>query len=42
MSLLTGAGIVRAIPGPVFSIASFTGGIALKEEGKENATVGFV
>lgn len=31
--MLTGAGIVRAIPGPVFSIASFTGGIALKEEG---------
>ncbi|MEJ7586928.1 MAG: chromate transporter [Ferruginibacter sp.] len=32
--LLTGAGIVRAIPGPVFSIASFTGGIALKDGGK--------
>ena len=32
--LLTGAGVVRAIPGPVFSIASYTGGIALKEEGK--------
>lgn len=32
--LLTGAGIVRAIPGPVFSIASFTGGMALKGEGK--------
>jgi chromate transporter len=31
--LLTGAGIVRAIPGPVFSIASFTGGMALKDEG---------
>ncbi len=31
--LLTGAGIVRAIPGPVFSIASFMGGIALKKEG---------
>ncbi len=31
--LLTGAGIVRAIPGPVFSIASFVGGIALKKEG---------
>jgi chromate transporter len=29
-----GAGIVRAIPGPVFSIAAFTGGIALKEKGK--------
>jgi chromate transporter len=31
--LMTGAGLVRAIPGPVFSIASFTGGIALKNEG---------
>ncbi len=31
--LLTGAGLVRAIPGPVFSIASFMGGIALKGEG---------
>ena len=31
--LLTGAGIVRAMPGPVFSIASYTGGIALKGEG---------
>lgn len=31
--LLTGAGIVRAIPGPVFSIASYTGGLALKKGG---------
>jgi chromate transporter len=31
--LLTGAGMVRAIPGPVFSIASYTGGIALKDQG---------
>lgn len=31
--LLTGAGLVRAIPGPVFSIAAFMGGIALKDEG---------
>lgn len=30
---LTGSGIVRAIPGPVFSIAAFTGGKALSEEG---------
>jgi chromate transporter len=40
--LLTGAGIVRAIPGPVFSIASFTGGIALKDEGKEMQLLGCV
>jgi len=32
--LLTGFGIVRAIPGPVFSISSFAGGMALKNEGK--------
>lgn len=38
--LLTGAGIVRAIPGPVFSIASFMGGIALKKEGKEVQLLG--
>jgi chromate transporter len=30
---LTGFGIVRAIPGPVFSIAAFTGGMVLREEG---------
>ncbi len=29
----TGAGIVRAIPGPVFSIASFMGGMAMKDWG---------
>jgi chromate transporter len=29
----TGAGVVRAIPGPVFSIASFTGGMALRDQG---------
>jgi chromate transporter len=32
--MTTGMGIVRAMPGPVFSIASFTGGMALKEEGR--------
>lgn len=31
--MYTGMGIVRAIPGPVFSIASFTGGMALKDKG---------
>lgn len=40
--LLTGAGIVRAIPGPVFSIASFTGGIALKKEGNNKQILGCV
>jgi len=40
--LLTGAGIVRAIPGPVFSIASFMGGIALKNEGPKTQFLGCV
>jgi chromate transporter len=40
--LLTGAGIVRAIPGPVFSIASYTGGIALKGEGKMQQLLGCI
>jgi len=31
--LLTGFGIVRAIPGPTFSIAAFTGGMALRQKG---------
>lgn len=31
--MTTGMGIVRAMPGPVFSIASFTGGMALKDMG---------
>lgn len=30
---LTASGIVRAIPGPVFSIGSFTGGMVLREKG---------
>ncbi|HTI11407.1 MAG TPA: chromate efflux transporter [Puia sp.] len=29
----SGAGMVRAIPGPVFSVASFMGGIAMKDRG---------
>lgn len=29
----TGAGLVRAIPGPTFSIASFMGGVAMKDKG---------
>jgi chromate transporter len=32
-SFYTGAGVVRAIPGPVFSIASFMGGIAMSDRG---------
>lgn len=29
----TGAGVVRAVPGPVFSFASFIGGMAMKDRG---------
>ena len=32
--MYTGMGIVRAMPGPVFAIASFTGGMALKDFGE--------
>jgi chromate transporter len=39
---LTGAGIVRAIPGPVFSIASFTGGLVMKSEGKTKQVIGCI
>ena len=38
--MTTGMGIVRAMPGPVFSIASFTGGMALKNEGKHMQVFG--
>ncbi len=40
--LLTGAGMVRAIPGPVFSIASFMGGVALKKEGPKMQLMGCI
>ncbi len=38
----TGAGIVRAIPGPVFSIASFTGAMAMKNSGTSMQVLGAV
>jgi len=38
--LYTGMGIVRALPGPVFSIAAFSGGMALKDMGTEMQIVG--
>jgi chromate transporter len=37
-----GAGVVRAIPGPVFSIAAFTGGTALKYKGTQWQLLGCV
>ena len=38
--LYTAMGIVRAVPGPVFSIAAFSGGMALKDMGKEMQIIG--
>lgn len=40
--MVTAMGIVRAIPGPVFSIASFAGGMALKDKGPEMQVIGCV
>ncbi len=39
---LTGSGMVRAIPGPVFSIGAFTGGMALREQGSMIQLMGSV
>jgi chromate transporter len=38
--LLTGYGLVKALPGPVFSIASYTGGLAVKEYGNKIQMLG--
>ena len=40
--MTTGMGIVRAMPGPVFSIAAFTGGMALRNEGPAMQVIGCV
>lgn len=40
--MVTGMGIVRAMPGPVFSIAAFTGGMALREEGQYMQVLGCI
>jgi chromate transporter len=37
---LTGSGMVRAMPGPVFSIGSFTGGMLLRKKGPEMQVLG--
>lgn len=37
-----GAGMVRAIPGPVFSIATYTGGVALREKGESWQLMGCI
>ena len=38
----TGAGVVRAIPGPVFSFAAFTGGMAMQDWGPSGQVLGCV
>lgn len=38
--MVTGMGIVRAIPGPVFSIAAFSGGMALRDMGVSMQVLG--
>ncbi|HTQ64325.1 MAG TPA: chromate efflux transporter [Puia sp.] len=38
----TGAGIVRAIPGPVFSVASFMGGTAMKDQSNSMQVLGCI
>ncbi|MEO6488833.1 MAG: chromate transporter [Ferruginibacter sp.] len=40
--LLTGYGMVRAIPGPVFSVGSFVGGMALKDKGSRMQLIGCI
>jgi len=40
--MYTGMGIVRAVPGPVFSISAFTGGMALKDMGYKMQVLGCV
>ena len=37
---LTGWGMVRAIPGPVFSVAAYTGGLVMRPEGKAMQVLG--
>jgi chromate transporter len=39
---LTGSGMVRAIPGPVFSIAAFTGGMTMRSEGMSTHIMGII
>ncbi len=40
--MLIGFGLVRAMPGPVFSVSSYVGGLALQEHGKSVQLLGCV
>ncbi|MCE3283177.1 MAG: chromate transport protein ChrA, partial [Chitinophagaceae bacterium] len=39
---LTGSGLVRAIPGPVFSIGAYTGGMVMKDQGTQMQLLGCI
>jgi chromate transporter len=39
---LTGSGMVRAIPGPVFSVATYAGGMAMRSDGKRMQLLGCI
>lgn len=39
---LTGWGMVRAIPGPVFSVAAYTGGMVMRPQGKTMQVIGCI
>ncbi len=39
---LTGSGMVRAIPGPVFSVATYTGGMIMRADGKQMQILGCI
>lgn len=39
---LTGSGLVRAIPGPVFSIGAYTGGMVMKDQGRQMQLIGCI
>ncbi len=41
-TILNGYGIVKAIPGPIFSISSFIGGISLSDKGKLMQVLGCI
>jgi chromate transporter len=40
--LMTGAGMVQAVPGPVFSVAAYAGGMVMRAEGREQQLLGCV
>ncbi len=40
--LLTGAGVVQGVPGPVFSMAAYAGGMAMRDQGKGMQALGVI